>query len=71
MGKHVIKYEYRDGVRLPKHETVTWCGGKVEWADWLFQDAQHALLSVEQCSSLEPCGECMKAIIAVAEKVVL
>ena len=68
MGKHIVKYDYRDGVKLAKHEGETWCGHQPQSADWLFQDAQHALLSIEQCSSVEPCKECLKAIVRVVQK---
>ena len=70
MGKHIVKYDYKDGVKLAKHERETWCGHNPEWTDWLFQDAQHALLSIEQGSLQAPCKECLKAIINVAAKVV-
>ncbi len=42
MRKHIIKYEYRDGVKLARHEIETWCGHAPQFSDWLFQDAQHA-----------------------------
>ena len=67
MTKHIIKYEYRDGVKLAKHEVETWCGYVPQFSDWLFQDAQHAILSIEQESRIQPCKRCIKAIIKTAE----
>lgn len=68
MCKHIIKYEYRDGVKLANHEIETWCGHAPQFSDWLFQDAQHAILSIEQESRIQPCKRCIKAIINAAEK---
>ena len=67
MSKHVIKYEYRDGERLARHDVETWCGRSPKFAEWLFQDAQHAILSIEQGSLNQPCKLCIKAIIKAAE----
>ncbi|HCR0385310.1 TPA: hypothetical protein OMS42_002060 [Enterobacter kobei] len=66
MSKHIIKYDHRDGIKLAKHETETWCGHKPQFSDWLFQDAQHALLSIEQGSLQVPCKKCLSAIIKTA-----
>ncbi|WP_227136711.1 hypothetical protein [Kosakonia radicincitans] len=68
MKNHIIKYDHRDGVKLSKHEIETWCGHKPKVADWLFQDAQHAILSIEQHSDVAPCSECLKAIIKMARQ---
>lgn len=59
MNKHIIKYEYDNGVKL-KHPTL-WCGSQPEPRSWLFQDVQHALLSIEQGSTIAPCRNCLKA----------
>ncbi|KXL18467.1 hypothetical protein AXH19_02510 [Escherichia coli] len=59
----------RDGVKLAKHETETWCGHKPQFSDWLFQDAQHALLSIEQGSLQVPCKKCLAAIVKTAKEV--
>jgi len=59
MLHHVIKYEYRDGLKLPKPEL--WCGEKNPTSGWFFQDAQHAALSVN--GSIQPCKNCIRAII--------
>lgn len=67
MSKHVIKYEYRDGKRLARHDVETWCGHIPKFAEWLFQDAQHAILSIEQGLLNQPCKQCIKAIIKAAE----
>lgn len=67
MSKHVIKYEYRDGKRLARHDVETWCGHSPKFAEWLFQDAQHAILSIEQGSLNQPCKRCIKVIIKTAE----
>lgn len=66
MFNHIIKYDYRDGVKLAKHEIETWCGCNPEFSDWLFQDAQHALLVMEQGGRIMPCKSCLKNIIKTA-----
>lgn len=66
MFNHIIKYDYRDGVKLAKHEIETWCGYKPKFSDWLFQDAQHALLVMEQGGRIIPCKNCLKNIIRTA-----
>ena len=48
--RHIIKYDWRDGVKLTPHQIETWCGHQPKCGEWLFQDAQHALLSIEQGS---------------------
>ncbi|HGF4741566.1 TPA: hypothetical protein ACF35F_001064, partial [Escherichia coli] len=69
VSKHIIKYDYREGVKLPKHEIETWCGHRPGSFEWLFQDAQHALLSIEQGALLVPCKNCLAAIIKTAQEV--
>jgi hypothetical protein len=60
MPKHVIKYEYDDGVKLAK--PVLWCGRKSSGKPaWRFQDAQHVALAVG--GSVQSCKDCIKAII--------
>lgn len=68
MSKHIIKYDYREGVKLVKHEIETWCGHAPQFSDWLFQDSQHALLSIEQGSLIVPCKNCLAAIIKTAKQ---
>jgi len=41
----VIKFQYKDGVKLSKTNQVVWCGKQIENFDYLFLDAQHAALS--------------------------
>lgn len=69
VSKHIIKYDYREGVKLPKHEIETWCGHRPGSFEWLFQDAQHALLSIEHGALLVPCKNCLAAIIKTAQEV--
>lgn len=69
MSNHIIKYDYKDGVKLSKRDTETWCGAQLETFDWTFMDAQHALLSIEQGSLVEPCDKCLAAIIKTAKGV--
>lgn len=68
MSNNIIKYDYRDGVKLPPHQIETWCGHKPKFSDWLFQDAQHALLSIEQDQMQVPCRKCLAAIIKTAQQ---
>ena len=67
--RHIIKYDWKDGVKLPPHQTETWCGHQPKCGEWLFQDAQHALLSIEQGSLQVPCKRCLAAIIKTAKGV--
>ncbi|EOW7592847.1 hypothetical protein ACOE72_000784 [Escherichia coli] len=69
MPKHIIKFAYRDGVKLLPHQVETWCGHQPIQFEWLFQDAQHALLSIEQGTLLVPCKNCLAAIIKTAQEV--
>lgn len=69
MSKHIIKYDYREGVKLAKYEIQTWCGAQLETFDWTFMDAQHALLSIEQGSLIVPCKNCLAVIIKTAQEV--
>lgn len=64
MGRHVIKFEYNDGIKLER--PIVWCGEDVTNNQWLFQDAQHVALAVG--GSIEPCSNCIKAIIAELQK---
>ncbi len=61
MSRHVIKYEYKDGVKLIVPEL--WCG-KEERA--YFKDAQHVALAAG--GSIAPCKNCIKAIIKQLSK---
>ena len=64
MIKHVIKYEYDDGEKLKK--PILWCGREATGMDFYFQDAQHVALAV--CGSIQPCKNCIKAIIKELQK---
>lgn len=64
MGRHVIKLNYDDGVKLK--QPISWCGHPITHSEWLFQDAQHVALAVG--GSIEPCTNCVKSIIAELEK---
>ncbi|QGZ13272.1 hypothetical protein PP410_gp55 [Vibrio phage NF] len=63
-SRHIIKYEYENGKKLRRSKRVIWCGvdaGKLGF-DFVFQDAQHALLSIEQGQLVRPCKNCLKEI---------
>jgi hypothetical protein len=62
MVRHVIKYEYNDGVKLKNPEA--WCG-KLLNNDFAFQDAQHVALAAG--GSVQPCKKCIKQIIKALE----
>lgn len=66
MANHIIKYEYVDGVKLPQHKIITWCGSPSE--PWMFQNAQHAVLSLDRGQLVEPCEKCLMAINSVISK---
>ena len=63
MRAHTIKFEYDNGVKLIK--PILWCGEEAR-NEFMFMDAQHTALSVD--GSIEPCKECIKAIIKRLEK---
>jgi len=64
MSKHTIKYTHTDGVELDV--PILWCGLESKPFDWYFQDAQHLALSVG--GTIQPCINCVKAIIKELEK---
>lgn len=66
MSKHIIKTDHLDGVRLPTNKLEVWCEATPSYGEWLFQDAQHALYSIENGFRQEPCRQCLSAIIQVA-----
>lgn len=66
MKKHIIKVDNLDGVKLPTNKIETWCGAVPSYGEWLFQDAQHALIAVENGFRQEPCAQCLSAIIRVS-----
>ena len=61
---HVIKYEYHDGVKLKK--PILWCGTEYIYKPWCFTDTHHVALAVG--GSVQPCKNCIKAIIKELEK---
>ncbi len=63
MPSHVIKYDHKDGVRLARPST--WCGRQTH-SSFAFLDAQHVALAVG--GSIQPCKNCVKAIIKELEK---
>ena len=62
MIRHVIKYEYKGGVKL--RSPASWCGMEL-FSDFAFQDAQHVALAAG--GSIQPCKKCIKAIIKALE----
>lgn len=64
MSKHVIKYTHRDGQTLDK--PTLWCGREFHTYDWHFQDCHHVALAVG--GSVQPCKNCIKAIIKELQK---
>ena len=64
MSKHVIKFTYDDGKKLSK--PILWCGRESMGYEFEFQDAQHVALAVG--GSIQPCKNCVKAIIKELEK---
>lgn len=63
MTTHVIKYEYDDGKK--RDIPTVWCGRKINWPSWCFEDAQHVALAAG--GSIAPCQSCIKAIIKALE----
>ena len=63
--RHIVKYDYKDGVQLKRHEWVTYCGYKLKSFDWYFTNAQHAICAMEQNTNIEPCKKCTNAIIKI------
>ena len=63
--RHIIKYDYKDGEKLPKYEIITYCGYKLQPCDWYFTDAQHAICAMEQNTSIVPCKKCTDAMINI------
>ena len=64
MSRHVIKFEYCDGVKLVLPEV--WCGRKITGFDFMFNDAQHVALAAG--GSIQPCKSCIEAIISELKK---
>jgi len=64
MSSHVIKYDYEDGKKLIN--PILWCGQKHKHYMRCFTDAGHLSLSVG--GSIQPCKNCVKAIIKKLQK---
>lgn len=45
----------------------SWCGRKTNASDWLFQNIDHVIYSIQQGSFVEPCDSCLIAIYKVLE----
>lgn len=65
MARHIIKFEYRDGIKLKRHELVTWCG--MSAGNWYFQDASHAILSIDRGTAISPCKKCLKKLKGIID----
>ncbi|MFT6988174.1 MAG: hypothetical protein ACJASL_000134 [Paraglaciecola sp.] len=64
MSRHVIKFEYDNGVKLDR--PTLWCKKDYNPHQFVFNDAQHVALSVG--GSIQPCKNCIKAIIKELSK---
>lgn len=64
MSKHVIKHTHEDGEELDV--PTLWCGRKYNGFDWVFGDTHTVALAVG--GSVQPCKNCIKAIIKELEK---
>jgi hypothetical protein len=64
MSRHVIKYEYIDGVKISN--PYLWCNAAPKYNEFYFKDAQHVALAVG--GSVQPCKNCIKAIIKQLSK---
>ena len=62
MIRHVIKYEYSDGIKLKNPEA--WCG-RLLGNEFAFLNAQHVALAAG--GSVRPCKNCIKKIIEALE----
>jgi hypothetical protein len=48
-------------------QKTSWCGKKLSSFDWVFQDIDHAVYSVQYGSRQVPCPDCLKKIYEVLE----
>lgn len=62
MARHTIRVTHHNGKKLFKN--IYWCGR--QGGDFAFLDAQHLALSVG--GSIQPCKNCIKAIIKELQK---
>lgn len=56
---HIIKFPEEN------NKKEGWCGAVILPTEWAFEDAQHALLSIEGGSGISVCIECLKSIHGV------
>jgi len=61
-----IKCIQHTHVDLPE---TSWCGKKLSSFDWVFQDIDDAVYSVQQGSRQVPCSDCLKKIYEVFKEV--
>ena len=61
MSNHVIHAPSSQG--LNKYESFSYCGKLFHHDnEFHFKDADHAILTIEQGSFIQPCKECIKEI---------
>ncbi len=65
MGKHIID------VRRTNEEKVTrsYCGKKLSEWHFNFQDATHAITSIQADTFVQPCKACVKKLIKILSEV--
>lgn len=44
---------------------TSWCGEKLSSFDWVFQDIDHAIYSVQSGSRQVPCPDCLNKIYEI------
>lgn len=50
----------------PLHtQKTSWCGEKLSSFDWVFQNIDHAVYSVQNGSRQVPCPDCLKKIYEI------
>ena len=59
-----------DYIKCIQHTSVelsktSWCGEKLTSSDWVFQDIDHAVYSVQSGSRMVPCPDCLEKIYGV------
>lgn len=52
--KHILRTDHTN----EQGANVAWCGARVPQCEWLFQDAEHAALTLAQGQRLIPCHKC-------------
>lgn len=64
--RHVIKYTHDDGVE--RDQPLVWCGERLWRNQWMFLDAQHCLLALDQSTLTTPCPKCLEAMRGVIDR---